>query len=155
MKVTSSSIIETDPLPAVIKRLLDLSGSTVAVEIHKSADRQTIVGGKYSLAQHKIILYWDGIQEQCRILYGSLKPFDQHLAAVFAHELGHAEDTQLKGLADQLDETVDLLQKKRIALRIETNAWHYANRLLQDADNEFLQFLMHMSLEPYHTREVA
>ncbi|WP_082220407.1 hypothetical protein [Domibacillus robiginosus] len=141
---------EKAKLPPLIQSLLDRSGSTVSVEIHDSAGRHTIAGGKYSLAQHKIILYWDGIKEQCRILYGSLKPFEQHLAAVFAHELGHAEDDQLKDLADQLDRTEDSLQKKRIALRIETNAWSYASRLLEEDDREFLQFLMHMSLEPYH-----
>ncbi|MCM3789661.1 hypothetical protein M3221_14775 [Domibacillus indicus] len=139
-----------DGLPAVVQHLLDRSGSSVSVEIHDSEGRHTIAGGKYSLAQHKITLYWDGIQEQCRTLYGSLKPFEQHLAAVFAHELGHAEDRELEELADQLDCTDDLLEKKRIALRIETNAWSYASRLLQEDNSEFLHFLMHMSLEPYH-----
>ncbi|WP_083256280.1 hypothetical protein [Domibacillus iocasae] len=155
MKATKSSIIEKAPLPAVIKHLLDLSGSTAAVEIHHSAGGQTIAGGKYSLAKHKITLYWDGIEEQCRLLYGSLKPFDQHLAAVFAHELGHAEDSELNTLADQLDQTNDPLQRKRIALRIETNAWNYAIRLLQERDSEFLQFLMYISLEPYHDGDAA
>ncbi|WP_046175591.1 hypothetical protein [Domibacillus indicus] len=155
MHETNSSYIETAALPAIIKRLLDLSGSKAAVEIHQSAGRQTIAGGKYSLSQHKIILYWDGIEAQCRLLYGSLKPFEQHLAAVFAHELGHAEDPELEFLADEIDRTDDPLQKKRLALRIETNAWSYANRLLQEENSEFLQFLMHFSLEPYHSGDAA
>lgn len=137
-------------LPPVIQQLLARSGSTVSVEICQSPNRHTIAGGKYSLSKHHITLYLDGIEEQCRLLYGSLKPFDQHLAAVFAHELGHAEDPQLAFLADQLDETNDPLEKKRISLRIETNAWAYADQLLQPETREFLQLLMHFSLEPYY-----
>lgn len=142
-------------LPPIIQHLLVRSGSNVSVEICQSPNRRTIAGGKYSLSKHKITLYLDGIEEQCRVLYGSLKPFDQQLAAVFAHELGHAEDKTLSALAEQLENTKEPLKKKRLSLKIETNAWTYARQLLQEEENEFLQLLMHFSLEPYYGNEAV
>lgn len=150
MREMDPSTKEAVELSAVVQQLLEQSGSTVSVEIHQSADRHTIAGGKYSLSHHKITLYLEGIKEQCLVLYGSLKPFSQHAAAVFAHELGHAEDKRLNELSDLLGLATDPLEKKRLALRIETNAWSYAIRLLGEDHHEFLHFLMHMSLEPYH-----
>ncbi|OLN21977.1 hypothetical protein BTO30_12060 [Domibacillus antri] len=138
-------------LPPVVQQLLAHSGSSVSVEIGQALSGKTIAGGKYSLLHHRITLYLEGIQEQCKVLYGSLKPFEKHLAAVFAHELGHAEDKELTLLAGQFDQSIDPLEKKRIALRIETNAWVYARRLLNYEDGEFLMLLMHYSLEPYHS----
>ncbi|WP_083711704.1 hypothetical protein [Domibacillus epiphyticus] len=137
-------------LPAVVQHLLAKSDSSVSVKIERSPNRNTIAGGKYSLSNNCITLYLDGIQKQCEILYGSLKPYEKHLAAVFAHELGHAEDKELTALSEQLEKTVDPLEKKRIALRIETNAWRYANQLLNSENEDFMKLLMHFSLEPYH-----
>lgn len=155
MKAVTSTTPAPPDLPPVINELLVRSGSTVSVDILDSAGQHTIIGGKYNLSQHKITLYWDGIHEQCRLLYGSLKPFDKHLAAVFAHELGHAEDAALPLLAAEKSRTADALQKKRLSLRIETNAWAYAQHLLQDENEEFLQMLMHFSLEPYYDQPIV
>jgi hypothetical protein len=141
---------EQSHLSLIIGSLLNDSGSSVSIEIKQKHSVSNLVGGHYNIMNHKITLYIEGIKEQCMVLYGSLDPLEKHLAAVFAHELGHAEDMDIIALADKMDDIEDPVKKNRIALRIETNAWEYAKRLLPDLDEEFLLFVMHVSLEPYH-----
>ncbi|MNJ60358.1 hypothetical protein D3C77_560810 [compost metagenome] len=94
-------------------------------------------------------MYLEEIKKQCLSLFGSLEAFPQVLRIVFAHELGHAEDSNLQELSDDLDNCDDELERKRIALRIEENAWDYAKTLLPDEDQSMLQTVIYYSLQSY------
>lgn len=97
-------------------------------------------------------LYQTQIEQQCLRLFGSLDGLEHYAMAVCAHELGHAEDTELAALACKLDEEISEREQAYVALRIEENAWHYAQRLLPELDPAFLQAIVEESLLHYRLR---
>lgn len=101
---------------------------------------------------HTVYLYQAQIEQQCLRLFGSLDGLEHYAMAVCAHELGHAEDGELAALACKLDEEISEREQACIALRIEENAWHYAQQLLPELDPAFLHAIMEESLFHYRIR---
>ncbi|GAA0136455.1 hypothetical protein YSY43_32960 [Paenibacillus sp. YSY-4.3] len=133
----------------IMDQLLMQSGSTVSLDVRSRFPGGRNVGGKYSIVNHKVTMYLEEIKKQCLSLFGSLDVFPQVLSIVFAHELGHAEDASLKELSDLLDASDNELERKRIALRIEENAWDYAKTLIPEEDQSIMQTVIYYSLKSY------
>lgn len=138
----------------IVKQLLKQSGSQAQVRLKHRFPGGRNVGGKYSMFDHSITLYLYEIRKQCRIMFGSapLSLCKQLLRIVLAHELGHAQDAQLSELSDSMDACESRLDRSRLALQIEENAWNYARQLLPAASVEMLEVVMEHSLRAY--REV-
>jgi hypothetical protein len=117
------------------------------VETHFPDNR--LVGGKYHMGTHTVYLYQKEIMEQCRMLFGSLAPLEAYIYVILAHELGHAEDVELVELSNRLDGPLTALEQAEIRLRIEENAWRYAESLLSDMDPVFLRTIIDESLLSY------
>ena len=100
------------------------------------------------MKSHTVTLYTESIAEQCQQLFGSREFLAACVAIIFAHELGHAEDTELQDLSDRMD-VCSGRERSLIALRIEENAWTYAERLLPDIDRERFSLIVERSLHPY------
>ncbi|WP_019635501.1 hypothetical protein [Paenibacillus fonticola] len=133
----------------IIDELLTQSGSKVSVDVRLRFPGGRNVGGKYSMAHHKVTMYLEEIKKQCLSLFGSLDAFPQVFRIVFAHELGHAEDASLKVLSDLLDASGYEMERNRIALRIEENAWDYAKTLIPEEDQSIMQTVIYCSLKSY------
>ncbi|WP_211344432.1 hypothetical protein [Paenibacillus lentus] len=133
----------------IFDQLLMQSGSTVALDVRSRFPGGRNVGGKYNIADHKVTMYVGEIKKQCLSLFGSLEAFPQILRIVFAHELGHAEDANLQELSDLLDHCDNEQERKRIALRIEENAWDYAKKLIPEEDQSIMQTVIYYSLKSY------
>ncbi|WP_199925493.1 hypothetical protein [Paenibacillus bouchesdurhonensis] len=133
----------------IFDQLLMQSGSTVSLDVRSRFPGGRNVGGKYSIADHKVTMYVGEIKKQCLSLFGSLEAFPQVLRIVFAHELGHAEDAHLQELSDLLDHCDNEQERKRIALRIEENAWNYAKMLIPEEDQSMMQTVIYYSLKSY------
>lgn len=133
----------------ILDRLLAQSGSTVTLDVRSRFPGGRNVGGKYSITDHKVTMYLGEIKKQCLNLFGSLEAFPQVLRIVFAHELGHAEDASLQELSDLLDHCDNEQERRRIALRIEENAWDYAKTLVPEEDQSILQTVIYYSLKSY------
>jgi hypothetical protein len=133
----------------VADHLMLRSGSKVNVKIEARFPGNRLVGGKYHMATHTVYLYKEEIREQCILLFGSLERLEEYIAVVFAHELGHAEDTQLEQLTTWLDESFTVRDRAETKLRIEENAWDYAEILLADMDSEFIDIIINESLAGY------
>ncbi len=99
--------------------------------------------------EHKVTMYLGEIRKQCLNIFGTLDRYEEVLRIVFAHELGHAADAELAGLSDQLDTCENELERKKLALLIEENAWNYAVKVLPDADQGILQTMIYVSLQAY------
>ncbi|WLR51290.1 hypothetical protein LC040_19470 [Bacillus tianshenii] len=140
--------MENKQLEKYVHLILQRSGSTANVILEKHFPGKKLAGGKYNIGTHTITLYIEDIKEQCVRLFSSLDRFPEYFAIVFAHELGHAEDSQLEALADQLDVVSDL-ERKKIALQIEENAWNFAQKLLREADEAFMNEIIDHSLRAY------
>ncbi|WP_249899887.1 hypothetical protein [Paenibacillus sp. PK3_47] len=108
-----------------------------------------LVGGKYHMGSHTVYLYKEEIIRQCCTLFGSTDRLKEYIAVILAHELGHSEDTELVQLADALERPVSQREEAEIRLRIEQNAWAYAEALLSDTDSAFLQLIIEESLLSY------
>ncbi|WP_321573911.1 hypothetical protein [Paenibacillus sp. P13VS] len=119
----------------------------VQVESHFPDNR--LVGGKYHMGSHTVYLYKKEIMEQCRMLFGTLAPLQAYIYVILAHELGHAEDTELAYLSSLLDGPLSAHEQAEIRLRIEENAWRYAESLLQGMDPVFLHTIIDESLLSY------
>ena len=132
----------------IIDSLLMKSGSTAGVKLETMFPGSKIAGGKYSMGSHTITLYIEEIKSQCLHMFSSLDRFFEYVAIVFAHEIGHAEDKELEYLADQLD-VVPEMERRQIALQIEENAWRYAETLLPEMDQSFMQTIIFHSLKSY------
>ncbi|WP_454191146.1 hypothetical protein [Paenibacillus sp. Marseille-Q7038] len=102
------------------------------------------------MSSHTVYLYQKEIMEQCRMLFGSLAPLHSYISVILAHELGHAEDAELKHLSGLLDGPLTVSEQAQIRLRIEENAWRYAESLLWDIDPVFLSTIIDESLYSYH-----
>lgn len=105
---------------------------TLKLEIKKEFPGARCVGGKYSPAAHSITLYKQDIAIQCERLLGSLERLEEYEWVIFAHELGHAIDSELPFLSARLEETknVDILAQ------IERNAWDIAKELIPFIDRQ-------------------
>jgi hypothetical protein len=135
----------------IVGQLLIQSGSEVQVilESHFPGDR--FAGGKYNFGTHTITLYIEEIKAQCLQIFSTLNCFADYLAVVFAHEIGHAEDSTLEELILQMDTSShDEYKRKRIALEIEENAWAYARTLIPRKLHTFMDTIIQQSLQPYH-----
>lgn len=136
----------------IVKQLLKQSGSQAQVRLKHRFPGGRNVGGKYNISDHSVTLYLYEIRKQCRIMFGStsLSLCKQLLRIVLAHELGHAQDPQLSELSDSMEACESRLDRSRLALQIEENAWNYARNLLPAASMEMLEVVVRHSLSAYH-----
>ncbi|HAQ06895.1 MAG TPA: hypothetical protein DCR24_04985 [Bacillus bacterium] len=134
----------------IIGKILIQSGSSVNVQLESFFPGDRFAGGKYNFGTHTITLYIEEIKAQCLQIFSSLEHFEDYLAVVFAHELGHAEDSQLAELIDQMDMCNNEFTRKGIALRIEENAWDYARKLIPQQLIPFMDTIISYSLQPYY-----
>ncbi|WP_037286944.1 hypothetical protein [Saccharibacillus sacchari] len=130
--------------------VLTRSNSEIEVVLENLFPGKRLIGGKYNLDDHRITLYLDALEEQCLILFGSLEPFEEYVRVVLAHELGHANDPELEYLSDRLVNIRGSLPRTRITLRLEENAWRYANRLLRMENPAVFDTIMGQSLSSYY-----
>lgn len=134
----------------IVERILVQSGSSVKVELEDFFPGDRFAGGKYNFGSHTITLYIEEIKAQCLQLFSSLDQYENYLAVVFAHEIGHAEDRELAELIQKMGGTTNDVSKKGIALQIEMNAWEFARTLIPQKLHPFMDTIIHYSLEPYH-----
>ncbi|MFE4524552.1 hypothetical protein ACFRCQ_20975 [Cytobacillus firmus] len=141
--------LNKESLDLVVHELLKRSGSQADIKVEKHFPGNRIAGGKYSMGTHTVTLYAEEIKNQCQQLFASADRFLDYFAVVFAHELGHAEDTELEQLASHLDACITEQGRLLTALKIEENAWAFAEKLLPDMDKAFMQNIIYHSLKPY------
>ncbi|WP_285767822.1 hypothetical protein [Peribacillus sp. SI8-4] len=84
------------------------------------------VGGKYSVEDHVITLYKKDIEFQCERSLGSLDRLEEYTWVILTHEMGHALDTELGVLSEELWNT----GSSEILYQIELNAWNIAGELM-------------------------
>jgi hypothetical protein len=135
-----------------VSNLLLQSGSQVKVSLESSFPGGRLVGGKYQTATHSVTLYQEPIKQQCLQLFGSLDRLEEYINVVFAHELGHAEDTQLEELSRLLDRNLPANERNLIQLQIEENAWKFAESLLSQIDPAFIHKIVTESLADYRNQ---
>lgn len=141
--------MKKESLDLVVRELLERSGSLAKIKLENHFPGNRIAGGKYSMGTHTITLYMEEIMKQCQQLFSSTDRFLDYFTVVFAHELGHAEDTELEELANYLDSCITEQERCLTALKIEENAWAFAEKLLPDMDKAFMQKIIYHSLKPY------
>lgn len=134
----------------IVDQILIQSGSSVEVELEAFFPGDRFAGGKYNFDSHTITLYIEEIKAQCLQIFSSLDHFEDYLAVVFAHEIGHAEDKQLGDLIVQMDASNNEYTRTGIALNIEKNAWDYARMLIPQTLHPFMDTIIHCSLQPYY-----
>lgn len=137
-------------IETIVDEILSQSGSSVKVELEDYFPGDRFAGGKYNLGSHTITLYIEEIKAQCLQIFSSLDRFEDYLRIVFAHEIGHAEDSRLLDLIDEMDMCSNEFISKRIALKIEENAWDYARRLIPETIHPLMETIIAYSLEPYY-----
>jgi hypothetical protein len=137
-------------IKSIVDQILNQSGSSVRVELEDYFPGDRFAGGKYNLGSHTITLYIEEIKAQCLQVFSSLDWFEDYLRIVFAHEIGHAEDSELIDLIDQMDLCSNEYTRKRIALKIEENAWDYARNLIPGNLHPLMEKIIDFSLEPYY-----
>lgn len=137
-------------LEKIVEQILVQSGSGVKVELEDFFPGDRFAGGKYNFGSHTITLYIEEIKAQCLQLFSSLDQYENYLAVVFAHEIGHAEDRELAELIQKMDGTTNDVSKKGIALQIEMNAWDFARTLIPSKLHPFMDTIIHYSLQPYY-----
>lgn len=136
-------------------RLLERSGLPVTLSIERRFPGHRLVGGKYSMNAGTITMYSEVIAAQCLQLFGSLDRAEDYFAVVVAHELGHAADAELERLSAAMDMGGSPADIRRIALRIEENAWAYAVSLLPEIEDDFIQAIIDESLRAYREPDEA
>lgn len=137
-------------IKSIVDQILIQSGSSVKVELESYFPGDRFAGGKYNFASHTITLYVEEIKDQCMQIFSSLDYFEDYLAVVFAHEIGHAEDAYLAGLIEQMDASTNEYTRTGIALKIEENAWDYAKMLIPSTMHPIMETIIHHSLQPYY-----
>jgi predicted Zn-dependent protease with MMP-like domain len=137
-------------IKSIVDQILIQSGSSVKVELESYFPGDRFAGGKYNFASHTITLYVEEIKDQCMQIFSSLDYFEDYLAVVFAHEIGHAEDAHLAELIEQMDASTNDYTRTGIALKIEENAWDYAKMLIPPTMHPFMGTIIHHSLQPYY-----
>ncbi|WP_370224387.1 hypothetical protein [Cytobacillus sp.] len=141
--------LKKESLDLVVRELLERSGSLAEIKLESHFPGNRIAGGKYSMGTHTVTLYMEEIKNQCHQLFSSADRFLDYFTVVFAHELGHAEDAELEELANHLDSCITEQEHFLTALKIEENAWAFAEKLLPDMDKAFMQKIIYHSLKPY------
>ncbi len=136
----------------VVSELIMRSNSGVRVKIEVCFPEKRLVGGKYHMGSHTVFLYKEEIKEQCICLFGSMDRLNEYIAVIFAHELGHSEDHELKELAALLDSLLSDREQAEICLHIEENAWRYARCLLSHMDPLFIENIVRESLAGYYQK---
>jgi predicted Zn-dependent protease with MMP-like domain len=136
-------------LELIVDELLEKAGSTAVVVLEDYFGGNRFAGGKYSMGTHTITLYTEEIKKQCQQIFSSLDHFEDYFAVVCAHEIGHAEDRELGELADHFDLAATSLERNQLALRIEENAWEFAEKLLGHINIAFVKTIIYHSLQPY------
>lgn len=144
--------MNVNKIEKLVNDLVLRSGTEAAVKLETSFPGDRIVGGKYSLSSHTITMYIEEIEIQCLQLFSTLDPLKDYFKTVFAHEIGHAEDPELETLSVQLDECDNDLDKFRIALQIEENAWEYARKLTPEIDAAFFNAIVAQSTKAYRDK---
>lgn len=130
--------------------VLTRSNSEIEVVLEHLFPGKRLIGGKYNLDDNRITLYLGVLEEQCRLLFGSLEPFEDYVRVVLAHELGHAHDPELEYLSDRLVQIRGKLSRTRVSLRLEQNAWRYADDLLRRENPAVFDTIMGYSLSGYY-----
>ncbi|UOE55438.1 hypothetical protein IRB79_00775 [Cytobacillus oceanisediminis] len=144
--------MKKESLDLVVRELLERSGSLAEIKLESHFPGNRIAGGKYSMGTHTVTLYMEEIKNQCHQLFSSADRFLDYFTVVFAHELGHAEDIELEELANHLDSCITEQERCLTALKIEENAWTFAEKLLPDMDKAFMQKIIYHSLKPYREK---
>ncbi|MED1204066.1 hypothetical protein [Heyndrickxia acidicola] len=132
-----------------MKDVLALSGSNANVRLMNRFPGNRLVGGKYSPGTHTVTLYIEEIRKQCRLLFASEDVFPIYFWIVLAHELGHAEDSELNTLSERYDICGSDVERKRIALKIEENAWDFARTIVPEDYRGILEEIIDQSLRAY------
>lgn len=144
--------MKKESLDLVVRELLERSGSLAEIKLESHFPGNRIAGGKYSMGTHTVTLYMEEIKNQCHQLFSSADRFLDYFTVVFAHELGHAEDIELEELANHLDSCITEQERCLTSLKIEENAWTFAEKLLPDMDKAFMQKIIYHSLKPYREK---
>ncbi|OWR31696.1 hypothetical protein CDO73_04220 [Saccharibacillus sp. O23] len=130
--------------------VLTRSNSKIEVVLENLFPGKRLVGGKYSLDDRRITLYLGVLEEQCKLLFGTLESFEEYVRVVLAHELGHANDPELEYLSERLMKIRGRLSRTRVSLRLEENAWRYANDLIRMENPAMFDTIMGQSLYSYY-----
>ncbi|CAM3776648.1 hypothetical protein [Mesobacillus zeae] len=135
----------------LIESIIENSGTEAKVVLEGDFPGDRFAGGKYQFGTHTITLYIEEIRRQCKKIFGSEDCFFDYLAVVFAHEIGHAEDRELLGLIDRMDNSEDEEERNNILLTIEQNAWEYARTIVPESSSRrFLETIIFHSLQPHY-----
>lgn len=130
--------------------VLARSNSKIEVVLEHMFPGRRLIGGKYNLDDNRITLYLGVLEQQCKLLFDSLEPFEEYVRVVLAHELGHAHDPELEYLSDRLVYICGTLSRTRVSLRLEQNAWRYAEDLLRRESPTVFDTIMGQSLSSYY-----
>lgn len=145
--------MEKHNIESKINQLIFKSGSKAQVVLESSYPGTKIAGGKYNMGTHTITLFLEEIKEQCLQLFASMDDFEEYVAIVFAHELGHAEDQHLADLVTLYEESPTDEKRNEISLQIEENAWDFAKRLLhEEVQSLSLDKIIDASLQSYREK---
>ncbi|MDU5144452.1 MAG: hypothetical protein E6230_19980 [Paenibacillus dendritiformis] len=145
--------MEKGRIEQIAGRLLERSGLPVTISIERRFPGHRLVGGKYSLNSRTITMYSEAVAAQCVQLFGSPDRGEDYFAVVVAHELGHAADAELERLSAAMEKGGSASDIRRIALRIEENAWAYAVALLPEIEGAFIQAIIEESLQAYREQD--
>ncbi|WP_246073106.1 hypothetical protein [Paenibacillus dokdonensis] len=134
----------------IVDQMLQRSGLDIIVRLESRLEGGRLIGGKYGMISKTVTMYTEVIEEQCLQMFGSLEQVETYFAVVLAHELGHAADTRLSFLCEELeDEAISAERRTRVALQIEENAWNYALALVPEVDAVFFSTVIDESLVAY------
>ncbi|MDO3410120.1 hypothetical protein QWJ34_10140 [Saccharibacillus sp. CPCC 101409] len=133
-----------------IADILTRSDSRIEVVLENLFPGKRLVGGKYNLDDNRITLYLGVLEEQCIQLFGTLDDFEEYVRIVLAHELGHANDPELEYLSERLVKIRGNLSRIRVTLRLEENAWRYADDLVRTENPALFDTIMGQSLSGYY-----
>ncbi|GGN93642.1 hypothetical protein [Saccharibacillus kuerlensis] len=134
----------------IVTDVLTRSNSEIEVVLENLFPGRRLVGGKYSLDDNRITLYLGVLEEQCKLLFGSLEPFEEYVRVVLAHELGHAHDPELEYLSERLVRIRGKVSRTRVSLRLEENAWRYADNLVRIENPAVFDTIRGQSLTGYY-----
>lgn len=133
-----------------VNDVLTRSNSQIEVVLEHLFPGKRLIGGKYNLDENRITLYLGVLEQQCKLLFDSLEPFEEYVRVVLAHELGHAHDPELDYLSERLVNIHGKLSRTRVSLRLEENAWRYADDLLRRENPAIFDTIMGYSLSGYY-----
>ncbi|GIP28816.1 hypothetical protein J23TS9_39460 [Paenibacillus sp. J23TS9] len=134
----------------IVDQMLQRSGLDITVRLEHRFEGGRLIGGKYGMISKTVTMYTEVIEEQCLQMFGSLEQVETYFAVVLAHELGHAADTHLPFLCEELeDAAISAERRTRVALQIEENAWNYALALVPEVDAVFFSTVIDESLVAY------